>query len=369
MNDLPTNMIDFARLQREQSTAEKLFLLVDQRYQEAIINEQSVPGNVLIIDAAKIPIKHAKPNRVLIVLVGTILGIGLGIGFAFVKNMLDDTVKTPDDIQKKNIPMLSWIPEIEEIRGGNKEFEFIVARKPDSRVSEAYRTMRTRIRFSKVDKDSLKTILVTSPMSQEGKTTTAMNLAGCLAQANYKTLLVDTDLRKPRIHNVFKEKRYPGLTDYFFGMSDLKEIIRPSEVENMFYITAGTIPPNPSEILSSMKMVDFLAQVKDKFDYVILDSPPIIAVTDSEIIAELVDATILVVSANKTEKEMMERSARTLIGERSTFIGVVLNNFAYRNGYSSYYKHYYYYSSPNSELKTKHEAKRRKVKSEENSMN
>lgn len=357
MNDLPTNMIDYARLTREQSAAEKLFLLVDQRYQEAIINEQSVPGNVLIIDAAKIPYKNAKPNRLLLVMIGTMLGIGLGVGFAFVKNLLDDTVKTPDDISKKNIPMLSWIPEIEELKSGNKEFEFIVAKKPDSRVSEAYRTMRTRIRFSKVDKDTLKTILVTSPMSQEGKTTTAMNLAACLAQANYKTILLDTDLRKPRIHNVFNEKRYPGFTDYFFGMNTFPEIVRKTEVANLSYITSGTIPPNPSEILSSAKMIDFLAMLKGQYDYIILDSPPIIAVTDSEIMAELVDASILVVSASKTEKEMMERSALTLMNERSTFIGVVLNNFAYRNGYSSYYKHYYYYSNPGTDLKSIRDSK------------
>lgn len=360
INEMPTNMIDFARLQREQSAAEKLFLLVDQRYQEAIINEQSVPGNVLIIDAAKIPIKNAKPNRILLVLIGTLLGLGLGMGFAFVKNLFDDTVKTPDDIQKKNIPMLSWIPEIEELRSGDKDYEFIVAKKPDSRVSEAYRTMRTRIRYSKIDKDSLKTILVTSPMSQEGKTTTAINLAACLAQANYKTLLLDTDLRRPRIHTVFKEKRYPGFTDYFFGLSKYEDIIRATGVENLDYITSGTIPPNPSEIIGSKKMVEFLAALKQQYDYVILDSPPIIAVTDSEIMAEIVDASMLVVSTNNTEKEMMERSAHTLMDKQSTFIGVVLNNFAYRNGYSSYYKHYYYYASPSTELKEKHESKRRR---------
>ncbi len=366
INELPTNIIDYARLKREQEAAVKLYELVDQRYQEAIINEQSVPGNVLIIDAAVVPIKHAKPNRILIVFIGLVLGVGVGFGFAFVKNLLDDSVKTPEDIQKKNIPMLSWIPEIEELRTGNKDFEFIVARKPDSRVSEAYRTMRTRIRFSKVDKESLKTILVTSPMSQEGKTTTAVNLAACFAQANYKTLILDTDLRKPRVHTIFKEKRYPGITDYFFELNSFEEIVRKTEVENLYYVSSGTIPPNPSEILGSAKMVEFIAMLKTKFDYIILDSPPIIAVTDSEIMAELVDSVLLVVSANKTELEMMEKSAQTLMSKRGSFLGIVLNNFTYRNGYSSYYKHYYYYSNKNEEGKPGARVRKRVEKADKN---
>ncbi len=346
LNKLPTSTIDLARLQREQSSYEKLFTQVEERYQEAIINEQSVPGNVLIIDQGLVPNSPSKPNRLMIVLVGLVMGVGMGVGFAFVRNHFDNTIKTPEDIQKKNINILAWIPKIEGIDPANKEFEFIVSKKPDASASEAYRALRTRIKFSKIDKDSLKVILVTSPTSQEGKTTTSVNLAGSFAQANFKTLILDADLRKPRIHSVFGHKRFPGFTDYFFGQTSYEDILRTTEVNNLFYVSAGTIPPNPSEILGSTQMESFLQKLKNNFDYIVIDSPPLIAVTDSEILAQVVDGTILVVSSNYTEMDLLEKSVEVLNRDNSSFLGVLLNNFSYRSGYSSYYKYYYYYSSP-----------------------
>ncbi|MGK9369509.1 GumC family protein [Melioribacter sp. Ez-97] len=345
LNKLPTSSIDLARLTREKQAYEKLYLQVEEKYQEAIINEQSVPGNVLIIDPAIVPTLPSKPNRLLIVFAGLVIGVGLGLGFAFLRHNFDNTIKTPEDIQNRNINILAWIPHIEGIET-NPELEFIVSKKPDASASEAYRALRTRIKFSKIDKDSLRTILVTSPRSQEGKTTTAVNLAGSLAYANNKTVIIDADLRKPRLHNVFGHKRYPGFTDYFFGQVGYEEIIRTTDVNNLSYISAGTIPPNPSEILGSDQMINFIKKLKEEYDYVVIDSPPLIAVTDSEILAQLVDATILVVSANFTEVDLLEKSVEMLRRDNSTFIGTVLNNFSYRSGYSSYYKYYYYYSSP-----------------------
>ncbi len=346
MNQLPTTATDQARLEREKAANEKLYLQVEERYQEAIINEQSVPGNALIIDAGLVPIAPSKPNRLLIVIIGILLGAGMGTGFAFVRNYLDNTVKTPEDISNKNINILSWIPQIEGMEAGNKDFEFIVAKKPDASASEAYRALRTRIKFSKIDKSSLKTLLITSPTSQEGKTTTSINLAGSFAQANFRTIIIDADLRKPRIHNVFNQKRFPGFTDYFFGQASFDEIVRKSEVNNLDFITAGTIPPNPSEILGSNQMESFLEKLKNEYDYIIIDSPPVIAVTDSEILSSLVDGTLLVVSANNTEMELMLKAVQLLNHDRSSFIGTILNNFTYRSGYGSYYKYYYYYSRP-----------------------
>jgi tyrosine-protein kinase Etk/Wzc len=346
MNLLPTSSIDLVRLERELSAYEKLYTLVEERYQEAVISEQSVPGNVLIIDEGLVPTRPAKPNRLLIVIIGLVLGVGMGIGFAFVRNYLDNTVKTPEDISNRNINILAWIPRIEGMESGNKDYEFIVAKKPDASASEAYRALRTRIKFSKLDKETLKTILVTSPTAQEGKTITAINLAGSFALANFKTIILDADLRKPRIHSIFNQKRFPGFTDYFFGQATFDEVVRKSEVNNLDYVTAGTIPPNPSEILGSTQMEAFLEKLKTKYDYIIIDSPPIIAVTDSEILSSLVDGTLLVVSANNTEMELMEKAVQLLSHEHSSFIGVLLNNFTYRSGYGSYYKYYYYYSRP-----------------------
>jgi tyrosine-protein kinase Etk/Wzc len=346
-NSLPSATIEYARRERERAALEKLYLLVEEKYQESMINEQSKPGNVLIVDPGRIPEKPAKPNRPLIVLIGLVLGVGMGVGFAFVRNYFDNTIKTPEDIERRNVNVLAWIPKIEGLGpGGNKDLEFIVARKPDSIPAEAYRALRTRVQFSKFENDGIKTILVTSSAPSEGKTTTAVNLAGSFAQANKKTIIIDSDLRKPRLHNVFKAERYPGFTDYVFGEAEFEQIIRKSDVNNLYFATAGTIPPNPSELLGSSHFDDFLRRLKSEFDMIIVDSPPIIAVTDSEILSRKVDASILVVSAEKTEADLMSKSIELLTHEANTFIGVLLNNFSYRAGYGSYYKYYYYYSRP-----------------------
>ena len=157
---------------------------------------------------------------------------------------------------------------------------------------------------------------------------------------------MDCDLRKPRMHTVFKDERYPGFTDYFFGQTTYDQIVRKSEITNLDYITAGTIPPNPSEILGSPQMEAFLRRLREEYDHIVIDSPPIIAVTDSEILSRLVDMTILVVSANVTELDLMEKSVELLTHEQGSFAGVLLNNFSYKSGYGSYYKYYYYYSRP-----------------------
>ena len=351
-NALPARTLELARFERSRTVLEKLYLLVEEKYQEALITEQSTPGNVIVIDNAQIPIEPSKPNRQLIIIVGFVLGLGLGFAFAFVKEYFDNTIKTPDDIQNRNIPVLAWIPQIEGIQqDSEKHFEFIVARKPDSIPSEAFRALRTRIMFSRVDTANTHTILVTSSAPREGKTLVSVNLAGSFAQATKRTVVLDCDLRKPRVHNVFKVHRLPGFSDYIFGQNTYEEIVRETEVENLSLISAGTIPPNPSEILGSNQMTDFLEKLKSEYDIVIIDSPPIIAVTDAEILARLADATLLVVSANITEVDMMSRSIELLDTESTNFAGTVLNNFSYRSGYGSYYKYYYYYSRK--DIKTK----------------
>ncbi|HSP86979.1 MAG TPA: polysaccharide biosynthesis tyrosine autokinase, partial [Ignavibacteriaceae bacterium] len=254
-NALPKTAIELARYQRSRESLEKLYTLVEEKYQEALINEQSQPGNVLIIDNARRPSIPSKPNRLLIIIVGLILGAGLSFGYVLIKNYFDNTIKTPEDLQSRNIPFLGWVPQFESPgENGTGPHEFIVAKKPDSMAGEAFRTIRTRIQLTKLDKDALKTILVTSSAPQEGKTIIGINLGGSFAQSNKKTLVIDCDLRKPRVHEIFKNKRIPGLIDYLFGQVPLKEIIYKADVENLFYIPCGTIPPNPAEMLESEKM-------------------------------------------------------------------------------------------------------------------
>lgn len=343
---LPKNAIELARLKRNSEALEKLYLMIEQRYQEALINEQSQPGNVLIIDEARIPQYPSKPNRKLIIIIGFLLGAGLAVGYVFVKNYFDDTVKTPDDIENRKINVLAWIPHFESSIAGDQSVQFIVEKLPDSIPSEAFRALRTRIQFSRINTESLKSILITSSAPQEGKTTIAVNLAGSFAHSKKSVLLIDCDLRKPSVHKLFDREKVPGLIDYLVGSAKLDEVLTKSIIPNLSFIPSGTIPPNPAEMLDSQEMRNFLKQLREKYDLIILDSPPIIAVTDSEILTSMVDGTLLVVSSENTEIDMMERSVELIRRENTQFLGTVLNNFSYKSGYGSYYKYYYYYSRP-----------------------
>ncbi len=343
-NKLPRTSIDLARFQRNRESTEKLYILLEEKFQEALINEQSQPGNVLIIDNAREPKSPSKPNRMLIILVGTVLGIGLSFAYVFTKNYFDNTIKTPEDIQKRNVNVLAWIPEIEGLSINGSNADFIISKFPDSIPSEAFRALRTRVHFSRPDIANLKTILITSPAPREGKTTVALNLAGSFAQTNKKTLLLDCDLRKPRIHHLFNVSKTPGLIDHLFGKAGFEEIVKTAEPGGLSFITSGTIPPNPAEMLASQQLEDFLNEMKKIYDIIIIDSPPIVAVTDSEILSRKVDGTILVVSSETTEADMLKRALELLRHDNATILGTVLNNFSYKAGYASYYKYYYYYS-------------------------
>ncbi len=350
---LPENTIDLARLSRQAISYEKLYLLLEEKYQGALITEQSTTGNVLQLNTARVPREPSKPNRKLIILIGLVLGLGLAFGYALLMNYFDRTVKSPDDIEGKNINLLGWVPKVEESKMKGHGSEFIVANNSDSVASEAFKALRTRIRYSKIEGDA-KTILITSSAPGEGKSTVSANLAGSFALSNRRTVIVDCDLRKPRVHNIFNQKRFPGFTDYFVGRATFEEIQRTSDIENLSFIPAGTIPPNPSEILDSRGMKSFVRKLSNEFDIVILDSPPVLTVTDAEILSRIVDETILVVSANKTDIELMSKAVALLKhGEDSSFIGALLNRFEVQSSYGSYYKYAYTYARDNGKEKKK----------------
>ncbi len=349
---LPSQSIEYAKLERNRKATEKLYLILEEKYQEAKINERIKLGTILVIAPSVLASKPSKPNRPLIVFLGVMLGLATSLGFAFARNYFDHTVKSPDEIENKGISVLSWIPAIDELKGGGQS-EFIVANKPKSPASEAFKALRTRLQYAKLEETPIKTILLTSSVPSEGKTTISLNVAGSLAQMDKKVLLLDCDLRKPRIHNVFETDRYPGLSDYLFSNASLEEITRKTKLDNLSVITSGTIPPNPSELLASKQMKEFLEKMKGIYDFIVIDSPPYISVTDAEILFRITDGTILVLRAGKTPADAFFRTCEKLMKlDSHNFFGVVFNNFSYKSAYGYYYNYYYYYSKPEEKTKS-----------------
>ena len=371
---LPQQTLVLARLTRDRELNEKLYLMLNDKYEETRITEAAKSAGIEIVDSAKPPTLPIRPKKKLNIILGILFGLSIGVGIAFLLEILDDTVKTGDDIERLGLTLLGTIPLvhtdqiIRRLRKQGKEFtdsdlhrveaKMITRFSPKSPVSEAYRSLRTNIQFADIDKPK-RVILMTSTTSKEGKSTTAVNLAVTLAQTGSRVLLVDSDLRRPALHNFFGFDKAYGLTNVLIGSLSLDDVIKPTEVDKLDVITAGDIPPNPAELVASEKMRKFIEDVRARYDHVILDSPPVIAVTDAAILATRVDGALLVVSSGTVNRKEVQRSVALIKNVRSNILGVVLNGLDVKRIYGSYYyyfhyyQYYYYYGSESKKHKKK----------------
>jgi capsular exopolysaccharide synthesis family protein len=348
---IPQKSIEYARRERNRLSSEKLYLLVEEKYNEAAIKEKSEFGYVDIIDPAIVPLAPVSPKVRLNLLLGVILGLGLGVGFVFVREYVDVRVRTPEDLKKRGYSILTAVAlmddEIRKLGGKTKvdrngklvDAHLLSFLNPLSSIAEAYRRLRTNILYGQLDRPA-GLILVTSPNPGEGKSTTVSNLAITFAQAGKKVILLDTDLRKPGLHDEFSVEQSPGLTELLHQNAAFKSVVRHTAVENLDLICCGAIPPNPSETLGSQKMKDFLHDLKRQYDIVLFDSPPVLAVTDPAILATLADAVVMVVSSGQTRVDALERSDEIIREVGSKTLGLVLNNFDLRRAYGGYYGYY-----------------------------
>ncbi|NUQ75618.1 MAG: polysaccharide biosynthesis tyrosine autokinase [Polyangiaceae bacterium] len=353
--DLNLLEIEYNRLRRSKENNEKLYSIVLERTKESELAKMLRVNNVRVVDRPLLPKAPIRPNVPKSVSVGVVAGLILGIGAALLRGLLDRSIKTSDDLERDlGVAFLGLLPEIGKgseappYRGKRSRPktpltgspELVVHEQPTSGIAEAARTIRTNLLFMAPDKP-YKTLLVTSAGPAEGKTTVASCIAIAMAQAGQRVVLIDCDLRRPRVHRVFRKSSELGVTTAVIDHS-IDAVVLETEVPNLFVIPAGPTPPHPSELLHSESFKKFLAGAAERFDRVIIDSPPVVPVTDAAILSTLVDATVLVVRAFKTSHELARHALRALndIGARKA--GAVLNavNLS-RHEYK--YSHYYYY--------------------------
>jgi capsular exopolysaccharide synthesis family protein len=299
-------------------------------------------NNVKVIDKAEVPKFPARPKKLQNILIAIIGGLIGGIGLAFLVEYLDNTIKTDDDVERYvKLPLLGHIPIIDK-SFSELQKDRLVNVVPTSPVSEAYRAIRTAILFSASKDKPARDILITSTGPQEGKSLTACNLAITMAYSGNSVLLVDADMRKPRVHIVFKQDGNFGLSNFLAGQASVDDIIKKTDIENLSVVICGHIPPNPSELLSTKRMKEFIEKAKGKFSTVIFDSPPLTVVTDAAILSSIIDGTVLVINSKKTSRPAVNRSKHILESAKANVLGVVLNSLHVDSGSAYYYSHYYY---------------------------
>lgn len=362
---IPAQQVQQTRLTRQLDILDEVYTVLQTRLKEAEVAQAVEDASVRIVDTAILPVRPIKPRKALNLALALILGSLLGVGVAFTRDYLDDTVHTREDVQHATggAPVLGMIPRIRRPGGGGNgkrrrtvtaedelahlEERLVTGRDPRNPVSEAYRGLRTNITFSNPG-DPPTTIVFTSPVPQDGKSTSAANLCITLAQQGIQVLLVDADLRRGVLNSVFGTPREPGLTNVLLGQLNAEEAIRSvnlGESGSIDFLSTGTLPPNPAELLGSKRMGALLEALEEDYDLVIIDSAPLTVVTDAAVLGTNADGVILVARASHTDRGAIAYSVEQLRAVRAPVLGCVLNDVDVRRDgrYSSSYGQYGHY--------------------------
>lgn len=354
-NVMNARLVEYNLLKREYTTNQQLYESLLQRLKEAGISAGLRSNNVHVVDRARPPLSPVRPRKMLNVAVSLMVGLVLGCVLALFSEYLDNSIKTPEEVEHLlNLPALGIIPSVASVNSGplpralpgaeakSSSSDLATVVRPQSVVSEAYRALRTSILLS-TSKHPPQVILITSGQPREGKTTTALNLSITLAQRGDRVVLIDSDLRRPRVHRAFQMSNQSGLSSYLAGASPIDKVIRAAPgVPNLFVITAGPTPPNPAELLSSEPVTALFSELRRQFDFVVLDSPPAITVADAMILAAHADGVILVAHGGATSRDSLRHARKLLAAANARMLGVVLNNVDMRSADYKYYYSYYY---------------------------
>ena len=336
LGDVPESQAERERLDNVLSQYRQTYAYTLQSYEQVRLAEAETISNVVQAENAVPPKGPISPKVFQNTALAGVVGAMLAVGVIFLIEALDDTIRSPDEVERYlQLPVLGVIRGIEDTE------ELIAATQPRAPVSEAFRSLRTNIQYASVD-HPLNSILITSATQGEGKTTVAANLSSVLAQGGKRVSLIDADLRRPRLHSQMNISNRRGLTSLFMGQDiQLNGALRESRIPNLSLITSGNLPPNPAELLGSEKMQQILAKVEAQSDVVILDSPPVIAVTDATVLSQRVDGVLLVIQPGTAKVAAIQKAIEQLRRVGANVIGVVLNNVASNSSRYSYY--YYYY--------------------------
>ncbi|HEV2113170.1 MAG TPA: polysaccharide biosynthesis tyrosine autokinase, partial [Terriglobales bacterium] len=331
---------------------------IQQRMKEAGVSAALKSSNIRVVDPARAPTSPSKPNIPRNLLLGVLFGIVLGVGLAFGVEVMDNTVRTPEQVQTVSaLPALGIVPMSIAFSsnghgtraskllkpGGRSRVEIISHSHPKSEIAESYRALRTSILLSSLGAPP-QVILVTSALPQEGKTTTAVNSAIVLAQQGSRVLLVDADLRRPSIHSSLGLRTKGGLSTLLTGSNQLEQVmVRSPQISRLFVLPAGPTPPQPAELLSSQLMKEFLKNWREQFDHIVIDTPPALSVTDAVALSVVADSVILVIRSGATSKEALRRARDLLLRVNARVTGVVVNAADLR----APDMHHYYYSGGN----------------------
>jgi non-specific protein-tyrosine kinase len=328
------------RLEANLAQYRQTYAYLLQSYEQVRLAEAQSTSNVIQAEPATTPERPIRPRTFTNTLLAMVVGLLFAAGLVFLIEALDDTLKGPDQVTAQlGLPVLGLVT-----RHPTSDGQPVTLAQPRAPVSEAFRSLRTNIQFASVDKP-LRTLLVTSPTPAEGKSTVAVNLGVVLAQGGKRVALIDADLRRPRVHKLLGLTNRNGISELFVQEQlSLNGALQPSAAENLFALTSGDLPPNPAELLGSEKMAEIIRLVASEVDLLVIDSPPVIAVTDSSVLAPRVDGVLLVLKPGVTQLGAARQTVAQLQRLGANLLGVVLNEVDFKSSryYLSHYKGYYY---------------------------
>ena len=332
LSKLPMAERDLARLTRLSKVNADIFTFLLQKREEAQIARASTISNIDIVDPAIIPYKPVRPKKVINLILGFLVGGMLGVGLAFFQDYMDDTIKGGEEAKRLlGWPLLGIIPCITTDRGegGCSDANLISYQNPKSAAAEAFRSLRTGLHYAVVHEQH-KVLMVTSSFPGEGKTTVAANLSEILSQTGVSVLLIGCDMRRPALHEIFDFDKVPGLTDVLVGDITPDKAIHQTGMNRLDYLSAGSTPPNPAELLGSGQMARLIDEQRKRYDYIILDAPPVLAVSDTPILVPRCDAVIVLIEAGRAPLKAVMRMREILAAVAAPVVGIVINDKAGR---------------------------------------